>query len=690
MELSNENSTNYPLSVKEQLLKIEYTDSDEKKLKYYQFIVKEFFTRNKNARGLLINHEMGTGKTRLAVSITDFFAKEDVNRQIIILLSKSLEGNFRKTITEYTGDNDEIINEKYNFVSLNSSNMFKQISTVHKSDEEKEYEKKLELFMSDIKTKNSLNNSLLVIDEAHNLFNAITNGAKNAVLLYDLIMNAYNLKIIFLTGTPIINNPFEVVPCYNMLRGYIYDNDTDNDQKFTLFSEDSDEFDKFFVDREHKTIKNKDKFMNRIFGLTSYYGKLYFPLSGEKQGFPKKLETIIEKIPMTEHQFGKYLIARALELEETSKKFKSSASRFSSGSGGNSSYRVKTRQISNFSIPDYALGPTIGKKAREKFIDKIKPDELKSGIYSSKMSRILHNISHFKDSPGMVYSQFVSGEGLAIFAKILEVNGYEYINEENIYDIKDKKTLKYAILSGDIDPELRLQVINKFNSVENSNGSIIKILLLSGAVAEGIDLKRIRHVHIMEPFWNYARINQVETRAIRYLSHEDLPKNKQNVQVYIYLSDYPKDYPKKKITEATTDVELYEKSINNMKIIDSFTQAVAESSMDCSLHYENIPKENKEMISCLMCNPDNNYLYHPIINKDMTIPNHCKPLKKKTVTAEEIIYEPTGEVFYYKKNPENPLDIHLYIFNKKLNGYINMNRDHKLYAELYEKILSGK
>ena len=62
---------------------------------------------------------------------------------------------------------------------------------------------------------------------------------------------------------------------------------------------------------------------------------------------------------------------------------------------------------------------------------------------------------------------------------------------------------------------------------------------MSSAVAEGIDLKRIRHVHIMEPFWNYARINQVETRAIRYMSHADLPENEQTVQTYIYLSDYP-------------------------------------------------------------------------------------------------------------------------------------------------------
>jgi len=40
----------------------------------------------------------------------------------------------------------------------------------------------------------TLDDCLLIVDEAHNLFNAITNGSKNAVGLYDLILKAKNLK----------------------------------------------------------------------------------------------------------------------------------------------------------------------------------------------------------------------------------------------------------------------------------------------------------------------------------------------------------------------------------------------------------------------------------------------------------------------------------------------------------------
>ena len=55
---------------------------------------------------------------------------------------------------------------------------------------------------------------------------------------------------------------------------------------------------------------------------------------------------------------------------------------------------------------------------------------------------------------------------------------------------------------------------------ENKNGKNIKLLLFSAASAEGINLFHIRQVHILEPFWNEARIEQVIGRAIRFCSHK--------------------------------------------------------------------------------------------------------------------------------------------------------------------------
>jgi len=859
MELPYYNNTSYPLAVKEQLSSIPYTEDDKAKLMYHQFIVKEFFTQNIHQRGLLICHSMGLGKTRLAVSIADHYKEFDKKRKIIVLLPKSLEGNFKDNIKQYTNNSDEDINKNYSFVSLNSINMFKKISNIKKSVLEEEYEKKLGVFLDSL-SQDALNNSLLIIDEAHNLFNAITNGSNNATRLYDLIISSSNLKLIFLTGTPIINDPFELIPCFNMLRGTmitkggaigdargdeaigdardngaigdardngaigdargdeaigdargdtrgdargdannlfvigmsglllldnehdetvgggknnkagclggcecgcpdlnckcshtpgkclcgfvksqitgggehshdnkLYDNKLhDNSQnsnkpknsktqrgnssnrskqkitKDLLFSESIDEFYDYFVDFGNKTIKNKDKFINRIFGMSSYYGDLYFKENSEMVGFPKKLPVIVEEVHMSEEQFARYSSARFQELDETKKKSFFKQARFSSNKGNNSTYRVKSRQISNYCIPEYALGPIIGKKSRVKFIDKITHDDLINlKRFSPKMQKIIFNIKKFDKSPGIVYSQFVSGEGLAIFSKILNLYGYEnyFETSSNPYDIEEKPTKKYAIISGEITPEERIKLIGVYNNINNTQGEIIHLLLLSGAVSEGIDLKRVRHVHIMEPFWNYARINQVETRAIRYLSHADLPPDQQNVQTFIYLSIYPehdihKKLPKGEInleaTEKTTDKDLYEKSIYNMQIIKTFIKTIAESSIDCNIHFKNLPEEVKKNINCLLCAPTDEQLYHPILSRDLLLPNTCKPYKEKKITATEIIYEPTGEKFYYIYNANAEEDsLKIYSYNKKLKGYTPIPDKHPYRGAITKKIMDA-
>lgn len=747
LDLPYFNSTNFPLAVKGQLSKAEYDEHEAKLLKYHQFVVKEYFTRT-HARGLLICHGMGQGKTRLAVSIADHVRNFDPERQVIVLSAKSLEANFRKELTAYTGKTEDYIDQNYKFISLNSSNMFRKISNVDKTDEQNELEKRLGDFMDDVIRDSSLENAMLIVDEAHNLFNAITNGAKNATSLYDLIMETKNLRVIFMSGTPIINDPFELVPCFNMIRGMMQvditgrgEDDDENDkedvtnsaeaaqfedrsesptdeqpkeqtkshtskfskrkgrkdksfgdkqptkkQNATLFSEEIEEFEEYFIDREHKTIKNKEKFTNRIFGLSSYYGDLYFENESGKPGFPKELPVVIEKIPMSQTQFARYISARILEQDETKRGYRAAGSRFSSATGGSSTYRVKSRQISNYCIPEYALGPVRGAKSREKFIDKITIEDLQNlDEFSPKMGKILKNIEKHNGQPGIVYSQFVSGEGIGIFALVLKALGWQQQgvlegSSSDDYDLKGKKQKTFGILSGDIDPEERAKLIADFNL----KGANIDLLLLSGAVAEGIDLKRVRHVHVMEPFWNYARINQVKTRAIRYLSHVDLPEEEQNVQVYIYLSDYPTGYPKIKIKEPTTDNDLYEKSINNMEIINTFMQAVAESSIDCALHYDKLTDEAKAKVKCKLCSPDNQMLYHPLLKKDMELPSTCRALSEKKVTVEEIVVPGSDETFYYKKEGDA---IHIYHMNKKINGYALLPRAHPLYADIMSAIV---
>ena len=75
-------------------------------------------------------------------------------------------------------------------------------------------------------TSNPFDNKVVIIDEAHNFVSRIVNKIdkeKNtlSLKLYELLLDAENCRVIFLTGTPIINYPNEIAILFNMLRGYI-------------------------------------------------------------------------------------------------------------------------------------------------------------------------------------------------------------------------------------------------------------------------------------------------------------------------------------------------------------------------------------------------------------------------------------------------------------------------------------
>ena len=474
------NSTSAPMEIKHLLESQEYDKSQF--LMYHQFIAKHYFVQNPHLRGLLVCHATGQGKTPLAVAISNYYREVFPDRQILVLLPKSLEANFRQTIKKYLSEayaesQIEEAYKSYKFVSMNASNMYLKMRDIDKAKEEIEYEKKLGEFMKDVIKGSSLEGSLLIIDEAHNFFNSITNNSKNAVQLYDLIMQTKDIKLIFLSGTPIVNEPFELVPCFNMCHGARFGK-SNKSATDTLFSEDRREFNDYFVDYAAKKIKNKEKFQNRIYGLVSYYGNIY--ISPDTKGLPKKLPTIVERVHMSEIQFANYMIARDQEKEEAKIKSKGKAARFGAVKNSGSTYRVKSRQVCNYSIPEYALGPARGAKARKKFIERIKYEDLRNiDKYSPKYARVLQNLRKHIKQPGLVYSQFISGEGLYTLARIMEAYGYELYKTDKIESLEDiygesidssgkshghsKRERHYAIISGNIEPTERTKIIDVFN-----------------------------------------------------------------------------------------------------------------------------------------------------------------------------------------------------------------------------------
>ena len=192
---------------------------------------------------------------------------------------------------------------------------------------------------------------------------------------------------------------------------------------------------------------------------------------------------------------------------------------------------------------------------------------------SCKMTAIMFYMLRSK-GPILVYSNYVKMEGLELFKIYLNMLNYtEYGKEQN------KPFLAYTEFHGEIDPEIRSKNLFNFNQEKNIDGSIIRVILISPAGAEGISLLNVRQVHVLEPYWNEVRIEQLIGRAVRQCSHKALPLEERKVDVFRYLairSDNKKD-------KDTTDQEIYDLAKAKSALIETFLKTLKEIAVDCEL-----------------------------------------------------------------------------------------------------------
>jgi len=300
-------------------------------------------------------------------------------------------------------------------------------------------------------------------------------------------------------------------------------------------------------------------------------------------------------------------------------------------------------------------------------------------ILSPKFAKILQNI---QNAPGssLVYSQFLDMEGIGIFRLAMDANDYSPIeilstpNGPSFSETTEKsfrtnpKGLRYITFSGAEDENIRrlgLDVFNaRFNELpenlskvllesgfkdnDNRVGQICRVLCITSAGAEGISLKNVRAVHIMEPYWNDVRLKQVKGRAIRIGSHLDLPEKDRNVSIYTYISVFGPEAQRAKTGEMkidetivnrdsierkeaieshipipddirtytlTSDERLYVISERKKMIINDLETIMKSAAVDCELNHA----ENKDAsFYCLKLEGKvGDYLYHPDLARDV-------------------------------------------------------------------------
>jgi len=287
------------------------------------------------------------------------------------------------------------------------------------------------------------------------------------------------------------------------------------------------------------------------------------------------------------------------------------------------------------------------------------PVENRLSTYSTKLSKMLNNIEKSKGS-NLVYSQFKTVEGLGVLGVVLKANGYDEIviegTEQNprfseetlksfavgLGDVSIPKRKRFITFTGEGSKEQRALVLNIFNGhfdklpsslraplepfrvAKNTTGDICWVIGITGAGAEGISLKCCRSVHIMEPYWNNVRLDQVKGRAIRICSHKDLPFKDRTVDIYTYYTVFSPDQLKSEKIDMTirstdnnetSDEKVYYVSKRKDEINQELLKVMKESAVDCDL---NLGENGK--IQCFEVNGrPTQYLFDPNLEIDISI-----------------------------------------------------------------------
>lgn len=245
----------------------------------HQKLVRDYMNLYTPYRGLLLYHGLGSGKSCSSIAIAEGMKSK---RQVIVMTPKSLRENY---IEELKKCGDFMYKKKQHWEFITDPTVFETLSSVlnlpmdyikrkqgawlmditkepnsltttdMKSLDDQLNEMIFSKYrfipynglrpnrlveMSENYTKNPFDNKVVIIDEAHNFISRIVNriekerpiavddrGEKEklhkslSLKLYEFLLSAKNMRIVLLSGTPIINYPNELGIMFNILRGYI-------------------------------------------------------------------------------------------------------------------------------------------------------------------------------------------------------------------------------------------------------------------------------------------------------------------------------------------------------------------------------------------------------------------------------------------------------------------------------------
>jgi superfamily II DNA or RNA helicase len=546
---------------------------------------------------ILLFHATGSGKTCSSISIAEGFKEYlgSVNRRVFVLVKNdNIKKNFIQELLGKCSDDDYVndderellgdikvdkenevlqelklrvkksINKHYQFMTYGKFTNNVLGITVKRSvfdDEETQRMKEDSL--------QNLNNSVIIVDEVHNIL-----GNKTYKALMQLLSRSINYKLILLTATPLYDSVDGIIYINNLL------NANDPEKLMT-----TDVLETRIVDKTGifkmgiNTISEGgiQKIKQNLLGKISYLRENESTNPERRDmGTPINENMCSVKIincKMSEFQFTVYKQAILEDTGKAPENFVIEDTEERSSSLYKSSSDASTMVYPN------------GKYGKDGFYEFIESEKgvYREGyknilhinnvnLYSNKLYNIINNVLNGESGNVFIYSNFVTAGGTNLLRFLLLANCFRN------YGGRVQNSNSFVVMDDSVTPNRREYLLRIFNSFENRNGELIRIIIGSPVLSEGITLKCIKQIHILEPFWNMSKINQIIGRGIRNNSHASLPESERFVEIYKYasISDDPElfyiDKEKYKVSEA--------KDRSN-KVIE---RLLKEISIDCSFN----------------------------------------------------------------------------------------------------------
>lgn len=497
--------------------------------------------------GILVYHEMGSGKTCTAVKTVEAIIsnpQSTIKRALVLVKGQSLVDNFINELITVCA------REKYGHLADNPRVRAKLRSTYEFST--------YEVFAAHMaKNPREYDDRVIVIDEVHNL---VTESKEEYNVIHAFLHSVTNCKVLLMSGTPMRDSPSEIADVMNLIL-------PENNQMPVGRS-----FDALFTQNKLSatsvaTLKNMFK------GRVSY---IRTPLSDVRRVFVGRTIGTLSGFKVFETQMSRFQTKTYVAQLKSERDLYLSA-----------------RQASLFVFPDGTSGSAGFKKYMRKVESRSRTGELKNKYvvadaeFASSIRDLdkLHNMSckyaylveTLDQNPAQlffVYCEFVEGSGLVLLSKILEAHGYSRSVGKD-----DTPGKRYAIITN-LTTSLKQtrNILRAYNRSENRYGAYIQVILGSRMISEGFTLKNVQQVHILTPHWNYGETDQAIARAVRTFSHTALIADGVTpvVKVYQHVST-------PSTAAASIDLQMYEVSEAKDIQMKQIERVIKESAVDCQI-----------------------------------------------------------------------------------------------------------